>query len=181
MKRLLCLLTVSFLFALTACGENKNPFSKSVPPMMPAYFSSDMRIIKDGGEMTANIVRDRNGVTKITVVTPEDLGGLSLRFGNDTGSLSYGNMSIDIDCSKFPETMIFKILLDTLKRLTSDADITARKTSSGWEYALTDGTDKKITVIQNLETGFIDSVNVPSRSFLIEFSNFEELTETTIK
>ena len=178
MKRLVCVLTVLFLLILTACG-NKSPFSDTVPPTVPVHFSSDMRIQKDDGEMTASIVRDVNGVTEITVKTPEELNGLAMRFGSDSGSLSYGGMSLDIDYSKFPDTAVFKLLLDTLKRLSADAKITVSKTAAGWEYILSDDGNEKITVIQNADTGFIDSISVPSHNLNVTFSNFKELPEET--
>lgn len=177
MKRLFCAFTVLFLLVLTACDGNKKPFADAVPPTVPAFFSADMRIVRNGGEMTANIVRDRNGVTEITVITPEDIGGLSLRFGNETGSLSYGNMSVDIDYSRFPETAVFKLLLDALKQLSIDTGISVSKTNAGWEYVLTENGNEKVTVIQNAGKGFLESVSFPSYDLLITFSDFKEITE----
>ncbi len=177
MKRFTCVLTVLFLFVLTACDHN--PFSGAVPPTVPVHFSSDMRIKKDDGEITASIVRDLNGITEIIILTPETLKGLTLRFGSEGGTLSYGDMKLDVDYSKFPDTAVFKLLLDALKKLTVDADITVGKTASGWEYALIDESGASIAVVQNAETGFIDTVSIPSQNLFITFSNFMVLPEET--
>ncbi len=177
MKRAVSAVIVFCLVMLASC--ERGSIVKSVPPPIPESFSADMLATYGESRLTAQLERKAGSEFKIEVVTPDKLSGLKLSLNGDTGKVSMGSFSFDFDCTKIPETALFKSIINVLKRMTQDASVDIVRSGDNWEYVLSDGEDKKISVLQNGSSGFIETVNIPSCDLSVVFSNFSVPQDST--
>lgn len=169
MKRLLILLTVLVLF-LVACSN----LGSDSPPVLPQSFETDLIVRFNESEMTAHWKKDGIGSNSIKIITPDSIKGLELKFNGSKCTVTYEDLSFDMDINRFPQTAFGTELVNSFEQVIKNTDITVNKRDGAWEYKGENSTGSYI-LRQNTDTGFLEFFSVPSIDLTVNFENFKKI------
>jgi hypothetical protein len=168
MKRLVILLTV-FMLLLTACSK----FSDT-PPVLPQSFETDLIVRFNESEMTAHWKRDGIGSNSIKMLTPETIKGMELKIEGSKCTVTFEDLSFDLDLNRFPQTAFSTELVNSFEQIINNTEVTVNKRDEVWEYKGVNSTGSYI-LRQNADTGFLEFFSVPSLDLTVDFENFKKL------
>lgn len=167
MKKIIPLLAAILLLA----GCNSLPVPPDSPPLPPVAFTADAAVTYGEYEMTANFTQNSYESFKLKMLTPSALEPLAITFEGGVCSVTYDDLKFETDLTRFPQTAFGTVLIDTLKSIAADAEVTKSYSDGVWTYSgTTDAGDFILT--QSNDTGAWLTLDIESAQLKIVFSNF---------
>lgn len=171
MKKTLAFVLTAFFFLLCGCVNNDKNGTGNVS--VPLSFKTDLLININKSTVKANFDHKAPGVAQISVESPESLKGLVMNFEGSNCKISFNSIEWQTDMSNFPETSFGSAVISSLETLIEGTSVESIKSGEKINHE-GKGPLGNFTFVQNEETGFLESFNMPNLNLSIEFSNFTE-------
>ena len=173
LKRTLLVFASVLLLAFGGCTSGgQGGGDKDSVPVIPQSYTADLVIDYNGKVSQAKYVQRSLGYCEIEFTEPVTIKGLKIAYKGTTCTLSYAGLNFDADLSSFPESNFGKMMIEAFKSAAQDT--TVKKTRSGdrWKYE-GETSEKKFLIMQNAETGFFESFEMPAYNLKIELKNIK--------
>ena len=173
LKRALLVFVSVLLLAFGGCTSGgQGGGDKDSAPVLPQSYTADLVIDYNGKVSQAKYVQRSLGDCEIEFTEPVAIKGLKIAYKGTTCTLSYAGLKFDADLSSFPESNLGKMMIEAFKSAAQDT--TVKKTRSGdrWKYE-GETSEKKFLIMQNAETGFFESFEMPAYNLKIELKNIK--------
>ena len=138
--------------------------------LIPQSYTADLFIEYGNKTSEAKYVQRSFTDCEIEFVQPNTVKGLKISYNGGTCTLSFGALSFNADLKSMPESNFGKKMIEAFKSAAEDTTIKRNRIGDKWRY---DGetSGEKFVIIQNAETGFFESFELPSYDLKIELKN----------
>ncbi len=153
----------SLSFLLTGCSQGTT--EKSIVTDFTASFSSQYR----GLSLSGNIGTTRQGVTNITITSPDTLKGLSVCYKNNEMEISQENLICSADEAYIPKKSFPSVVKEILKGVANGNAKISSKNESGSTYSLKTAYGGCALSVDN--EGWITQIKCIDIDFEIKFSD----------
>ena len=156
------------ILLLCACGQ---PGATSSPPDFPEEFHADAAV-SVGDYTILSHVQYAPDYLELAFQSPAVLQKLKMTYNGDACSVSYDNLSVNLDVSRFPEAAFGRVIVQAMRKCVSRAEITTEFTGTEWLYRGKVGAgDFELT--QDPNTGAIRRISCEELGLTISFSNIQ--------
>ena len=125
----------------------------------------------NGIEAEADIVRSLDGSTRITLNTPETLEGLQFDFSEDSVSLNFKGLKLEVEPSSFLASSMASALVNAVDTALRDENFSVQEKDGALEYS-SKGESGAFILRLDPQTGAPLSLTVPSLGLDCAFSDY---------
>lgn len=123
------------------------------PPIFANAWKSKIAVTYDDFELTANYTQTSPTNSKIEIITPSEIEGLTLDNSNSIVNVSFGSLLLPTDgTTQIPDSSFAVIIPEALSIASQNTSV-FEKTDNGWVYSGVHGL--------NTFTFYLNSENVP--------------------
>ena len=134
-------------------------------------FRCKATISYNGLEAEADVVRSMDGSTRVTLNTPEALQGLQFDFAQDSVSLNFKGLKLDVEPSSFLASSMASALVNAVNTALAGEDVTAKEEDGVMEYTAK-GDSGSFTLGLDAKTGAPVNLAIPSLDLSCNFSDY---------
>ena len=134
-------------------------------------FTCKATISYNGLEAEADVTRSLDGSTRVTLNSPEALQGLQFDFSEDSVSLNFKGLRLDVEPSSFLASSLASALVDAFDTALRDENFSAKKKDGAVEYTAK-GQTGGFTLRLDEKTGAPLSLTVPSLDLTCNVSDY---------
>lgn len=134
-------------------------------------FRCKATISYNGIEAEADVVRSADGSTRVTLNTPEALQGLQFDFAQDSVSLNFKGLKLDVEPSSFLASSMASAMVNAVNTALADENFSAKEKDGVMEYTAK-GNSGSFTLGLDAKTGAPVSLVVPSLDLNCNFSDY---------
>lgn len=137
-------------------------------------FSCKATLSYNGLEAEAIITRSTDGSTRVTLNSPESLQGLQFDFSEDSVSLNFKGLRLDVEPSSFLASSLASAMVNALNTALQDENFSAKERDGVMEYT-SKGESGGFTLCLDAKTGEPLSLTVPSLDLTCDFSEYQKV------
>ncbi|MCI8351826.1 MAG: hypothetical protein HFJ86_11805 [Oscillospiraceae bacterium] len=178
MKRKTRLAALLLCLPLLFCGcgekapETEEEVKQEAAEIASRDFVSGASIEYGGLSLRAQIAKDAQGETTVSLESPETLKGLTLTSKDGEVALHYKGLSTSIDPDSFVGKTLVQAAIKALNQAGNPQGISVTRTDGGVQLiSSTEGME--FTLALDQETGHFLELSVPDEKLNIKFENFQ--------
>lgn len=172
MKRWLLILAAALLLCTSGCARSA-PSAEELRQRATADFTSTARV--EYGELEARLTLDRrDGVCTVELTEPEQVRGLQFVFGGELVTVTYGDVSFELDPESLPVQAAAGAMVTAVNNALQPFGV---EVTAAEDHVELSGDAEAGRFLLRLDpvTGCYLSVELPDSGFSAEFENFEFL------
>ncbi len=170
MKKAFSVLAVFFLLFAAGCEKQKT--EQATPPCAPTSFTSKIKAVWNGIEMTAELTQNAAEDFTLQFLTPQALSPLSLTYQNGLCSVKYNDLMFETELDRFPQAEMGALIIHSISDAVQGIDIQTTCSDRIWTYTGT-GERGAFSLTRNAETGEWIELNVEGAKLKVNFSDFK--------
>lgn len=175
MKMRIAALLLCLPLLLCSCSkapETEEEIREEAAEIASRDFVSGASIEYGGLSLRAQITKDSQGETTVTMESPETVKGLTLTAKDGEVALHYKGLSTSIDPDSFVGKTLVQAAIKALNEAGNPQGITVTRTDGGVQLiSSTEGMN--FTLALDQETGHFLELSVPDEKLNIKFENFQ--------
>ncbi len=169
MKRAFSVFAVILLLLAAGCEKTKK--EKTLPPVPPNMFSSNLEITFADTTMTAKIAKKSADEFEIQMLSPEIMESLALTYKGGICTVTYDGLRFETDLSRFPQSEFGALLTQALFDISQDIDIQKTYSNGIWTYK-GNGERGVFVLTQSAETGAWLELSIEGAKLRVIFKDF---------
>ncbi len=169
MKKAFSVLAALILMLAAGCKNREAP--QNTPPPAPTAFTSEIKAIYKGVEMTAEFTQNSAEDFTVDFLTPKALEPLSLEYKNGSCTVIYNGLEFESSPDRFPQAEICALLTYALSDAAENFELQTSFANNIWTYKGT-GERGVFSLTRDAETGNWLEFRADGANLYIAFNNF---------